>query len=112
MRRPRSVSRETMVATALVGTIAGHWLAYAAAFRDSAVRHSALASTGHSWLHLARQAIVVLAIAAALSVGVDVVRRHRARAAAPRFGRLALGLGAFQIGSYLVVELAERIAAH
>ena len=58
MRRPRSVSRDAVIATALAGTIAGHWLAYVGAFRDPAARQGALASTGHSWLHLGREARV------------------------------------------------------
>jgi hypothetical protein len=88
------------------GIVAGHLAAYAFVAPDPHERTGLLASTGHgSWtlpIYLA-MALVVPAFCTAIS--------DRLRGQERSYSRVALGLGALQVGGFVTLEALERLGA-
>jgi hypothetical protein len=97
-------------AFAFVGLIVGHLLSYLIAIPNPTQRALVLAQSGHSYLHLAGDVAVVLAFAAAVTVGLRAMAERDATARSST-ARLAFRLGAFQAGAFIAMELGERLVS-
>jgi hypothetical protein len=95
---------------AFVGLIVGHLLSYLIAIPDPARRAVVLAQSGHAYLHLAGDGAVVLAFAAAVTVGLRAVA-ERDGTDLPSTAHLAWRLGALQAGAFISMELGERLVS-
>jgi hypothetical protein len=95
---------------AFVGLIVGHLLSYLIAIPDPARRAVVLAQSGHAYLHLAGDVTVVLAFAAAVTVGLRAVA-ERDGTDLPSTAHLAWRLGALQAGAFISMELGERLVS-
>ena len=99
-------------ATAVVGVILGHWLAYSVVFSDPIARSVGLAATGHGyWIWGVRLAIVGGIVAAVAVMMSAVADRSGARSSGaivvPSFRRLLV----LQICGFTTMEAAERMVA-
>ena len=109
--RDRSHLRELPTfAFAFVGLIVGHLLSYLIAIPDPARRTLELAHSGHGYLHLAGDVAVILAFAAAVTIGLRAVN-GRGSTNPTSSARLAWRLGALQAGAFIAMELGERLAS-
>jgi hypothetical protein len=96
------------------GAVAGHTLTYLLAVPTAGAREALLASTGHSYWSAAVAVALVLGV---LSAGSVTVRHFRGGLHGERtmgaggVPRLALLLGALQVGIFLVQETVERLDA-
>jgi Flp pilus assembly pilin Flp len=93
---------------AVGGVLAGHWLTYVIVRPDHHDRASLLASTGHGYLATAVEVALLAALVAAAMVFLGRLVREDVT---PGFRSLAGRLGTFQIGAFVVLEVAERAVA-
>ena len=106
-RRP--VPRGLVLSIAFFGVFVGHALTYVLLASNAAVRSAMLQATGHGYLPVTTHAGLALALLglAGLFVaglgGADVV---------PTRARLTGLVASFQILTFAVIEVAERLAVH
>ena len=109
---PRRVADRPLVALALaaLGLAVGHAVTYLVLIPNATERALVLQRTGHAYLSAFTQAATVLgAIGAAAVVLGSVGRRGRGVTAEPAtFRRLA----SLQVGAFVWMEVAERVASH
>jgi hypothetical protein len=116
VERRAARGRAPLIAFAAVtGAVAGHALAYAAAYPNAGVRDVLLGQTGHRYGSTAIAAAVVFgAIAVFGTAGRHFVRGVRGEQPAgwwEGFRRSALKLVALQISLFVVQEIVERLLA-
>ena len=101
MRRPGIV---LTIATAWVGVVAGHVVAYLLGYPSAGPRHDHLAVTGHSWVGVATASLLAVVPVVLLAVAIRAVRSE-----GPWSGSaLALRLIAIQVPAFGLIELLER----
>ncbi len=112
MRRRRAFHGLPLAGAATGGVIAGHWLSYLLAIRETRLREQILSTSGHGyWLGAVKIAVVV----ALVGLG-SVAIRHlsgRERSDAPfgeRMSSLTVRLAVLQLIGFTAMEVAERIA--
>jgi hypothetical protein len=114
MDRRRAPSAVLLLATAWAGAVAGHTLTYLIAVPAAGAREALLASTGHNYWSAAVAVALVLGLA---SAGGVILRHFRGGLRGERtmgadgVRRLAVLLGALQVGIFLVQETLERLDA-
>jgi len=101
------IRRVTVLGLALGGVLLGHAITYAGLAPGAVAREMLLAATGHGYLDVANR-IGVLAIMVALfaTVLARVVGRD---AGGLTNGQLTARLVTFQVGVFVVLEVAERL---
>lgn len=114
MSRRSRVARPVILAgTALAGLVGSHLLDYTLLIPGHAARQTFLHQTGHGYF---RNLIVLALAAGVLALITSLVtgyRRGRSNArGAPRFSDWAWTLGPIQAIGFVVLEFAERFAAH
>jgi hypothetical protein len=106
---------------AVAGVVAGHALAYAAAYPNAGVREVLLGQTGHRyWSTAIACAVVFGAIAVFGTVGRHFIRGVRGVGAEGEqpagwwegVRRSALRLAALQVSLFVIQEVVERLLAH
>ncbi len=101
MRRPGIV---LTVATAWIGVVAGHIVAYLLGYPSAGPRHAHLAVTGHSWVGLATASLLAVVPVVLLAVAVRAVRSEGSWSGSS----LALRLIAIQVPAFALIEVLER----
>jgi hypothetical protein len=96
-----------LVCAAATGLVGAHVLDYRFTFPNSALRRAVLDHTGHGYL---REAFVVAATAAVLGLAGSVIVGYRRRAII-EWRSFALRLASVQVAGFVLLEVAERIAA-
>ena len=99
--------RPAVLGVAVGGVLAGHWLTYLSVSPTSHAREALLHDTGHAYLGLANDIglLVVLAAFAAIFLGRLTTKGFDTGAS---ITRRVMG---FQVGTFLSMELLERITA-
>lgn len=96
------------VSIAAAGVLIGHWLTYGIEVPRAAARAQLLAATGHSYLHLANDAGLALAVAALAGLVLAELTETARRSS---FRSLAAGLAFVQTVAFAVMEIAERVTS-
>ena len=89
------------------GVLAGHWLTYLIVRPDHHDRASLLGTTGHGYLGAVVEVawlVALVAVAAAFLGGL-------VRSETPSLRSVAVGLGAFQLVAFVMLEIGERAVA-
>jgi hypothetical protein len=92
------------IATAWVGVVAGHIVAYLLGYPSAGPRHAHLAVTGHSWVGLATASLIAVVPVVLLAVAVRAVRSEGSWSGSA----LALRLIAIQVPAFALIEVLER----
>lgn len=114
MRTHRPLRGVPTFAAAAAGVLLGHQLTYLLAHPASDDRHAALAQAGHDYLPFAGKAVLVLALAGALTLALRLVSAgpFRAHDAGDDLPRLAARLWAIQLVVFASMEVTERLGSH
>jgi hypothetical protein len=111
MREDRGTHGLPVFSLAVLGLVAGHGIAYLIAIPNAQRRAAVLQSTGHAYLPLLVEIGLILAVAGAASL-VTHAFGSRGRLREDSLVRTAAGLGALQAGSFVVLEVVERLLTH
>lgn len=99
--------RVATLGVAVGGVLTGHWLTYLIVSPESHARASMLRDSGHTYLGLANDAALVLALAAFASIFLGrLTHRDPGRA-----GPIAGSVVGFQVAAFAIMELLERVTA-
>jgi hypothetical protein len=98
-------------ASAVLGLVAGHGIAYLIAIPDAHRRAAVLQNTGHAYLPLLVEIGLILAVAGAASIVMRALG-SRARIHEGSVAETAVALGALQVGAFVVLEIVERLVTH
>jgi hypothetical protein len=104
-RRPRLGPPALGIAAG--GVLAGHWLTYLIVRPDHHDRASLLATTGHGYLG----AVVEVAWLVGLVAIASAILGGLVRSEPPSLRSVAVRLGAFQLGAFVMLEIGERVVA-
>jgi hypothetical protein len=98
-------------ASAVLGLVAGHGIAYMIAIPDAHRRAAVLQNTGHAYLPLLVEIGLILAVAGAANIVMRALG-PRARIQDGSVAETAVALGALQVGAFVVLEVVERLVTH
>jgi len=98
-------------ASAVLGLVAGHAIAYLIAIPDAHRRAAVLQNTGHAYLPILVEIGLILAVAGAASIVMRALG-SRARLHEGSVAETAVALGALQVGAFVVLEVVERLVTH
>ena len=93
---------------AVGGVLAGHWLTYLLVAPMAGSRATILHQTGHSYLGLANDLALVVALTAMATMFVGQLTRP---APAGQLDGLALRVVRFQVSAFVLLEVLERVTA-
>jgi hypothetical protein len=105
------VPRSIVWAVAFIGVFVGHALTYAIVAPIPQARSQLLASTGHGYMPVAIHSALAVAVIGLAAAFLGRLTRGRGEHVTA-FPGLAARVVSFQILTFAVIELAERVAAH
>jgi hypothetical protein len=111
MHEHRRTEGLPVFASAVLGLVAGHGIAYVIAIPDAHRRAAVLQNTGHGYLSLLVETGLILAVAGAASL-VARAFGSRGRFREGSLARTVAGLGGLQAGAFVVLEVVERLLTH
>jgi hypothetical protein len=114
MSRRSRVARPVILAgTAMAGLVGSHLLDYTLLIPDHAARQTFLHQTGHGYFRNLMVLALAAGVLALITSMVTGYRRGRSNVGgAPRFSDWGWKLGPIQAIGFVVLEFAERFAAH